>query len=194
MNGNTHVLMLRTIAPGKSTNAPMPRHDDLFSATGCRITSDRWYVHRNCASLHPSFLFEMANISPGIDSYVKRGPTLGGSVIILCPGGLEQGGGIGRQMGYFLRACHSGERRDLSRGRFSRTLVPRRLAIVHRLFGSLSRGCLAPARESPLVRTPLCYPRQHHRARQHCSKGGSAYIRPRCRIALPAACPRLQLR
>lgn len=36
--------------------------------------------------------------------YVERGPTLGGSVIILCPGGLEHGGGIGRQMGYFLRA------------------------------------------------------------------------------------------
>ena len=28
-----------------------------------------------------------------------------GTVVILCPGGLEHGGGIGRQMGYFLRAC-----------------------------------------------------------------------------------------
>jgi glycosyltransferase involved in cell wall biosynthesis len=27
------------------------------------------------------------------------------TVVILCPGGLEHGGGIGRQMGYFLRAC-----------------------------------------------------------------------------------------
>jgi glycosyltransferase involved in cell wall biosynthesis len=29
-----------------------------------------------------------------------------GTVVILCPGGLEHGGGIGRQMGYFLRASH----------------------------------------------------------------------------------------
>jgi exopolysaccharide biosynthesis WecB/TagA/CpsF family protein len=31
-------------------------------------------------------------------------PCADGNVIILCPGGLEHGGGIGRQMGYFLRA------------------------------------------------------------------------------------------
>jgi glycosyltransferase involved in cell wall biosynthesis len=30
-----------------------------------------------------------------------------GAVIILTPGGLEHGGGIGRQMGYFLRALHT---------------------------------------------------------------------------------------
>src|SRR5271165_3919892 len=29
----------------------------------------------------------------------------GGTVLIVTPGGIEQGGGIGRQMGYFLRAC-----------------------------------------------------------------------------------------
>jgi glycosyltransferase involved in cell wall biosynthesis len=31
-----------------------------------------------------------------------------GRVIIVCPGGLEDGGGIGRQMGYFLRAIEAG--------------------------------------------------------------------------------------
>jgi glycosyltransferase involved in cell wall biosynthesis len=34
--------------------------------------------------------------------------TMRGAVVILCPGGLEHGGGIGRQMGYFLRACQLG--------------------------------------------------------------------------------------
>jgi glycosyltransferase involved in cell wall biosynthesis len=32
--------------------------------------------------------------------------TQSGTVVILCPGGLEHGGGIGRQMEYFVRACH----------------------------------------------------------------------------------------
>jgi hypothetical protein len=27
-----------------------------------------------------------------------------GTVLVVCPGGLEHGGGIGRQMGYFLNA------------------------------------------------------------------------------------------
>jgi glycosyltransferase involved in cell wall biosynthesis len=34
-------------------------------------------------------------------SLTRRG---GGTVLIVCPGGLEHGGGIGRQMGYFLHA------------------------------------------------------------------------------------------
>jgi glycosyltransferase involved in cell wall biosynthesis len=38
------------------------------------------------------------------------GPTAR-TVLILCPGGLEDGGGIGRQMGYFLRADLSGNTR-----------------------------------------------------------------------------------
>jgi len=32
-------------------------------------------------------------------------------VLIVTPGGLEHGGGIGRQMGYFLRAYHAGQER-----------------------------------------------------------------------------------
>jgi glycosyltransferase involved in cell wall biosynthesis len=35
----------------------------------------------------------------------NRGRLPGGTVLIVTPGGIEQGGGIGRQMGYFLRAC-----------------------------------------------------------------------------------------
>jgi glycosyltransferase involved in cell wall biosynthesis len=31
-----------------------------------------------------------------------------GTVLIVTPGGLERGGGIGRQMGYFLQTCHAG--------------------------------------------------------------------------------------
>lgn len=34
----------------------------------------------------------------------ERKTTAAASVIVLCPGGLENGGGIGRQMGYFLQA------------------------------------------------------------------------------------------
>lgn len=34
-----------------------------------------------------------------------------GTVLIVCPGGLEHGGGIGRQMGYFLRAQRQFEQR-----------------------------------------------------------------------------------
>jgi glycosyltransferase involved in cell wall biosynthesis len=34
-----------------------------------------------------------------------------GTVLIITPGGLENGGGIGRQMGYFLRAYQGGEQR-----------------------------------------------------------------------------------
>jgi glycosyltransferase involved in cell wall biosynthesis len=30
-----------------------------------------------------------------------------GTVLVVTPGGLEHGGGIGRQMGYFLQACHA---------------------------------------------------------------------------------------
>jgi glycosyltransferase involved in cell wall biosynthesis len=36
---------------------------------------------------------------------------LPGNVLILCPGGLEHGGGIGRQMGYFLRAYQATDQR-----------------------------------------------------------------------------------
>jgi glycosyltransferase involved in cell wall biosynthesis len=35
------------------------------------------------------------------------GPLPAGTVLIVTPGGLEHGGGIGRQMGYFLRAYHA---------------------------------------------------------------------------------------
>jgi glycosyltransferase involved in cell wall biosynthesis len=35
---------------------------------------------------------------------LDRKPSAIGTVIILCPGGLEHGGGIGRQIGYFLQA------------------------------------------------------------------------------------------
>ena len=34
-----------------------------------------------------------------------------GTVLIVSPGGLEHGGGVGRQMGYFLRAYQAGEQR-----------------------------------------------------------------------------------
>ena len=34
-----------------------------------------------------------------------------GTVLIVTPGGLEHGGGIGRQMGYYLRAYQAGQRR-----------------------------------------------------------------------------------
>src|SRR5262249_8804844 len=34
-----------------------------------------------------------------------------GTVLIVAPGGLENGGGIGRQMGYFLRAYQATEQR-----------------------------------------------------------------------------------
>ena len=34
-----------------------------------------------------------------------------GTVLIVTPGGLENGGGIGRQMGYFLRAYRASEQR-----------------------------------------------------------------------------------
>src|ERR1700730_818502 len=42
---------------------------------------------------------------------VLSGRRLVGNVILICPGGLEHGGGIGRQMGYFLEA-----RRQLDTG------------------------------------------------------------------------------
>jgi glycosyltransferase involved in cell wall biosynthesis len=34
-----------------------------------------------------------------------------GTVLIVCPGGLEHGGGIGRQTGYFPRACQSSQQK-----------------------------------------------------------------------------------
>jgi glycosyltransferase involved in cell wall biosynthesis len=40
-----------------------------------------------------------------------RVSTPGGAVMVLCPGGLEAGGGIGRQMGYFLDAARPGPAR-----------------------------------------------------------------------------------
>jgi glycosyltransferase involved in cell wall biosynthesis len=45
--------------------------------------------------------------APKEQKQLNREPRTGATVIILCPGGLEQGGGIGRQMGYFLQECQN---------------------------------------------------------------------------------------
>ena len=39
----------------------------------------------------------------------ERASAIAGTVLIVSPGGLERGGGIGRQMGYFLRARQDGQ-------------------------------------------------------------------------------------
>lgn len=55
-----------------------------------------------------------ANVNPTVAHAIyptaPRNAAGGGHVVVVCPGGLEHGGGIGRQMGYFLRAIKSSER------------------------------------------------------------------------------------
>src|ERR1700761_2811551 len=46
----------------------------------------------------------MTRVNDSLSDQTSRDPAGTGSVVIICPGALENGGGIGRQMGYFLQA------------------------------------------------------------------------------------------
>src|SRR3984885_12670357 len=41
--------------------------------------------------------------APELTKAILRQNVTPGTVLLLCPGGIENGGGIGRQMGYFLK-------------------------------------------------------------------------------------------
>ena len=75
-----------------------------------RLLAGKCYLKR-------SWLGPLLERSSAIDSNLIRRREIDserpsrGTVIILCPGGLEHGGGIGRQMGYFLQA------QDAARGK-----------------------------------------------------------------------------
>ena len=112
-----------------------------------------------------------------------------GTVLIVAPGGLENGGGIGRQMGYFLRAYQAKEQRlhyrviDLRGPRYLGS-SPRYIVGAVIYFGKRHTYIA-----SGVYFVVLCGTCQHHRPRQHYSKGYPSGHRASVWIALRSACP-----
>ena len=114
------------------------------------------------------------------------------NVLVLCPGGLEHGGGIGRQMGYFLaalpRAPETPAYRVIdTRGPWflgsARWRIPlSALYLVAAAFRIAWAG---------IAGRPQPAAREHHRPRQHHAQAGAHGHRPRGRAALRPAHPRL---
>ena len=92
------------------------------------------------------------------------------TVLIVTPGGLEHGGGIGRQMGYFLRAYQAQPSKDCVTGSSIRvahgTLALHRCMFRRRYF-FCPRDAYTVSRASFVA---VCGTFQHHRPRQHHSQ------------------------
>ena len=85
--------------------------------------------------------------------YRPGAPPIG--VLVLCPGGLEHGGGIGRQMGYFLAALPQAAGIPTYRVvDYAGAMVPRQRALAHSSVRALPWGCGAPGRVGGVVSQP----------------------------------------
>ena len=122
---------------------------------------------------------------------LNREPRTGATVIILCPGGLEQGGGIGRQMGYLLQECQnqtSGTKFRVvdSRGPWFLGASPLYIGFAAIYLAGAALKLLAAGRSAA---RPMRRPCQHHRARQHRAQGHPDDGGAPLWTALSAPCP-----
>ena len=144
------------------------------------------------AELHPQSYRSCDRSARNADDASEAPPI---NVLVLCPGGLEHGGGIGRQMGYFLAALPRGaETPEYRVSRHARAVVPRQRSLAHSAFRILSCGRGLPNRvggDCRPTRSPAC---EHHWPRQHHAQVSAHGHRSRGCAAVRPAHPRLRLR
>ena len=195
-------------ASGRYDRAAFPSSPEIQSVVGLTAMAT-YYLTRNVA-LSLSYDFTSANdstqgqlsftrnqvtrasaVSAVMNQTSRSAHSIKGVVLILCPGGLENGGGIGRQMGYFLDAMRSqistlDYRVIDTRGPWFLGAAPAyKAASLLYLARAAGRHARRPIFCPALPRT-----RQHYRTRQHVPQGHPADPGPDDRVAIRIACSR----